>query len=59
LPQDRDFLSIAQDLLFERDRDLERFGRLLHPVFPHGIEQRARCDDGANDDEAGQIAGQR
>ena len=59
LPQYRNLLPVAQDLLLERHRDLERLGGLLGAVFLHGVEHRAHQHDCRNDDEAGQIAGER
>ncbi len=38
LPQNRNLLAVAQDLLLKRNRDLERFGSLLGPVLLHSIE---------------------
>src|SRR6202043_1665788 len=59
LPQYRNLLPVAQDLLLERHRDLEMLGVLLGAVFLHGVEHRAHQHNRRNDDEACQIAGER
>ena len=52
-------MPIAQDLLLERDGDLEVLGGLFRAVLLHGVQHRAHQHDCRNDDEAGQIAGER
>jgi len=59
LPEHRDLQPIPQDLLFEGDRDLEMLGGLLRAVFLHGLQHRAHQHDCRNDDEAGQVPGER
>ena len=50
LSEHRNFLTVAQDLFFERHRDFEMLGGFLGTVFLHRIERCTHQHNCRNDD---------
>ena len=56
---DRDLTTIAQRLLLKRHRDLELLSRLFSTILLDAVEQYAEQHHRRDDDQAGDVAGQR